>query len=489
MKLIFHTSFCLIILGTSVLSAQEKRRLDWQKFSKSVGETKIIDPVPFGRFTIFQIDNINKFLYKVEMEGQSIELQTPIPSELQSLFRLTSTELEKSANAEKATEGVEKTNGALPPMETVLNKTVKAKAEANLEGDDEREEKLSELKDVMEDLVSKCRKYLEATTKVAKGIFELKQTRNKLISIAQLDMSHSEINSRVTEVKPPSPSLREDFFEFKALYAEVEALYKQAQIVSKNLENTDIESKKDQKEITTSSEAIEEGYALISEETLLALYNDVEFLYAELENKNNFMAVAPPVQMDDDYVAYTVRITPSSTRALAAYRNPMEFKFEVPTKGGWKADFSVGPVVSFGNGAKDFKYYFKQNSATDKQILQKRENGNEISPSVAALMHFYPRTGRPTALGGLFGIGAGFQSISDINFSLFTGITYILGKKQKIMLNGGLSYLRVDRLKLNQFQVGDEYESNILLSDVTEKVFKASPFLSITYNIATRVNN
>jgi hypothetical protein len=480
MKLTFTPLIACFAIGITVSNAQEKRRLDWQKFSHSIGETKIIDPVLFGKFTIFQIDNINKFLYKVEMEGKSIELQTPVPSELQTLFRLTSTELEKSANANKAVEGSEETNKGLARMEELLKK-VESKAD---------DEQVAELKPVMQNLVEKCRAYLEVTKRVAQGIFELKQTRNKLVSVAQLDMAHSDILSRLSEVRLPSPTLKTDYFEFQALYSEVEALYKQAQISSKkaSLDGQE-ETKQGQKDIETSSENIEHGYALINDEALLGLYNDVEFLYGELENRNNFVAVAPPVQMDDDFVTYTVRISPSSTRALAAYRNPMEFEFDVPTRGGWKVDFSVGPVVSFGKGAKDARYYLETDETTETQILREGKNRNDISPSIAALMHFYPRTGRNAALGGLFGIGAGFQSISDINLSLFTGLTYVLGKKQKIMLNGGLSYLRVDRLKLNQFQVGSSYGSELVLTDVIEKVFKASPFLSITYNLATRATN
>ena len=484
----------LFLLLSSYSWSQEKRKLDWQKFSNSIGETKIIDPVQFGKFTVFEIDNINKFLYKVEMSGKSFELQTPIPSELQALFRLNTSELEKTATVKKANEGVDKIGEALPPMNELKKQITAAKDNASSAADaapipvkdsTAKAEKLEEVEAILEKLIANCKEYWELSKIVSLDIFELKQNRNKLISIAQLDMPHHEILSKVDLITPPSATIKNNYFELKKMYHEVEGLYEEVAEAAAEAGEKNV-AKTQQNKIKKSSRLIEEGDELIDQESLLSLFNDVEFLYTELGNKNNFTAVAPPVQMDDDFVTYTVNITPTSTRALAAHRSPMEFKFDVPTRGGWKSDFSVGPVISFGAGSRDFKYYIDDQ---DGDKLKKRENRNDISPSIAALMHFYPRTGRNAAFGGLFGVGAGFQAISDVNLSLFTGLTYVLGKKQKIMLNGGLSFLRVDRLKLNQYKEGGSYGSAITLDMFTEKVFKTSPFLSITYNLATRIEN
>ena len=84
---------------------KQVRELKWQDFMKSVQTTIIADPVPNGDFTIFQITGINKFLYRVEISGSVFELQTPVPTELQSLFRLTPTELQKTVENKKAEQG------------------------------------------------------------------------------------------------------------------------------------------------------------------------------------------------------------------------------------------------------------------------------------------------------------------------------------------------------------------------------------------------
>lgn len=548
MKAKFKLIGCLLLAGSAAW-AQEKRRLDWQKFSNSIGETKIVEPVQFGKFTVFQIDNINKFLYKVEMSGKSFELQTPIPSELQTLFRLSSADLEKTTKAQKAEEAVAEIGGAIPPMKetsdemgtAVVNAGTKVSdAESELE-DKEKEartasdaartaadvakarpttnnnankdsakkkaenansqlemarvkleeakalvENREELDAILKDIVKQCSEYLELSKVVATEIFELRRVRNKLVTIAQLDESFSEINGRIPEAGSPSPAIKDNYFRLKELYHKLETLYESAATAAEAANASKVQKDR----IEKSSGKIEKADELIDEEALLGLLNDVDFLLAELTNKNNFIAVAPPVQMNGDFVNYTVSITPTSTRALAAYRSPMEFQFDVPTRGGLKVDFSVGPVVSFGKGSRDYKYYSEPDAKNEKFKLKRLDNRNDISPSLAALMHFYPRTGRTAALGGLFGVGAGFQTISDVTLSLFTGVTYVLGKQQKIMLNGGLSYLRVDRLKTDQYTVGGIYDTSaVRLEDVTEKVFKASPFLSITYNLANRVEN
>ena len=124
----------------------------------------------------------------------------------------------------------------------------------------------------------------------------------------------------------------------------------------------------------------------------------------------------------------------------------------------------------------------------DTVKLKRRDNHNIISPGLAAMMHFYPRSGKNIAWGGLFGVGAGFQSTEDINFSLYTGVSLVMGKRQKIMLSAGFSFLRVERLKDKQFEIDKEYPiSKIDLANSTEKVFKSSGFLSISYNITNRI--
>lgn len=484
-------TICLVI-ATCSLAQPERRTLDWKDFTKSISETIIARPVRTGEFTIFEITNINKFLYKVEMEGRVFELQTPIPTELQTLFRLNPTELAKTANNEKSAEAAGIIKKEIDNMNMAKDVATAAAADARANalakvGDVKAmtEKKAAEdFEKAMEELVKNCTEYYDRSTQISKYVFELRKVRNEYVSIAQMDLPSAQIRAKAADVSIPSANVKDEYFALKNLYHKVERQYNDA--LAKAVKAGATEEEKQL--IKDALENIEEADKLIDEEGLLGLLTEVDFLGAELQNPKNFMAVSPPVQMDGDFVGYEVTITPTTTKTPGAFKNPINFKFDIPAKGGWKADFSVGPVVSFGDNAKDETYFVKEVTGQDSVTLEKQDNNNAISPGIAAMMHFYPRTGKNWAVGGLFGVGAGFQSVSDVNFSLYAGASVVLGKRQKIMLNTGVSYLRVERLKSPEFKAGSKYETaRIVIGDVTEKVFKPSFFLSISYNLTNRV--
>lgn len=480
MKLIVTSFVCFFLLQE--IHAQEKRIIDWKNFTESIEKTVIIEPVDYGKFTIFQIKNINKFLYKIEMEGKSFELQTPIPTELQTLFRLNQKELEETAETKKAEEGVSKLNQAVAGMQKIATEAKNNKLKALEKGSDKAEE-FKKLEKKVTEVIETCKEYLAAFEALSAKIFEAKLARNRLITIAQLDATHDEIGTKLKDVKIPPLSLSSEYHKVKKLYHEVEALYEEAIKLAKD----DQEAKE---EIEEELEKVEKADELMDEEAFLAILTEIDYLVTELGNEKNFVAVAPPVQMNGDFASYQVKITPSVTRTLGAYRNPILFNFDVPTKGGWKVDFSVGPVISVGKSSKDDNFFLEETPKPDTVTLQKRNNSNSISPGIAAMMHFYKRKGTTFSWGWMLGVGAGFQTTDDVDFSLFTGPTFVLGKHQKIMLSTGISWLRVEKLKGQEFQIGKEYRrTEINLPDVSEKVFRGSLFFSISYNLANRVES
>ena len=507
-KILFMLTALLIWLSSF---SQETRELNWQKFSNSIATTEIIKPVKNGKFTIFQISDINKFLYKVEIAGKVFELQTPIPTELQSLFRLSPVEQEKKAGENKAAEGDAKIKTQIPVMQGEQTKLqeVKSKIEKNENNSaflqnaatpqndkDDANVSLNTAIASLKELVAICKKYSEKSGQLSKNIFELKSIRRKLISISQMDKSYSAVKLSLDEITLPySESIKSDYSDLKSLYAKVEAAYNDAEsktgTAANKIENIYKVSSSNStvEKINTAKDEIEKADELIDEEAILGLLEEVDYLYQELSNKNNFIVVAPPVQMDGDFVTYSVTITPSTTRILGPNRNPMHFKFDIPASGGLKVDFSVGPVISFGKNSKDEKYFLETiPTFPDSVKIKKQDNNNVISPGIAALMHLYFRSEKKYQLGGLFGVGAGFQSISDINLSLFTGVSLVMGKREKVMLSLGASWLKVDRLKNNEFNESSNYAaSKISLGNITEKVFKVSGFFSVSYNLTNKV--
>lgn len=489
----------LLLVVTLASQAQpEVREVKWQDLPRGMQTTVVANPVNVHKFTVFQITDINKFLYKVEIKGSVFELETPVPTELQTLFRLNREELEKTVENKKAEEGAALIPEALEPMKGIqaeVTKTLATKektreklspatADSVVERTDAEIERLRAVAKDLDHLIKVCREYAALADKVAHHILTLKSARSELVSVAQMDKPKEAIMAKVDKIGEPSPSVKRDYLEMKRAYREAEVWYHKVEAYKTD----NVLQKAQLKAVETSLEKIEEADEMIDETSLIALFTDVDYLFTELKNENNYNVVSPPVQMDGDLVRYAVKIIPASTRTLGAHKNPMEFAFEVPTRGGLKVDFSVGPAVSFGDNAKDQKFYWEESATQTAATLCQRANNNAVTPSIGALMHAYSRTGKYSGFGGMFGIGAGFQSQESINANFFAGLSYVMGKKQKLMISGGVSYLRVDRLKENEFVVGNQYETGkVKLSDVTEKVYKPSPFLSVSYNLSSRV--
>jgi len=489
----------IVALGFAVNTQAQSRDkkteivINFQELDESIKEETILNPVRFGSFHTFRIEDINKFLYEVTLEGKKIELETPIPSELQTLFRLNREELAETANSEEVEEAVTDAVNAEKRLNTFIElKTSSFFSELNLKSnlltsEMNEEQKLlinvqiESIQDKVMDLEkfkADVEKYLLQIKEMGHELLKLKLIRIELVVLAQKDISAKEMKKLVSEIDKPNRlklvqnELSKTFKKLKKKYQEI-------------LQNAN-ETEKDA--INQLFKKLEDSFSTLDEASALSLYSEVNFLYSELQNENNFRVVSPPTQADADIVNYEVTITPSQTNALGPNRNPMTFDFDVPVKGGLKVDFSVGPVLSFGKNAKDEKYFMETSDTPEMSTLRQRDNNNTINPGIGALMHFYNRSGSNTSFGGLFGIGAGFQSVEDVNLSFYTGVSLVMGKRQKIMFNTGISFLSVERLKGNEFEVGTEYEtSGFDLNDVTEKVFKPSFFLSLTYNLTNRV--
>jgi hypothetical protein len=337
--------------------------------------------------------------------------------------------------------------------------------------------------------VDACNDYV----RIADKIGEIKFTRTQLINLAKQKWeSYSDMSSEL----PPAISesvMKETYKQFSTYFAKSAALYQKAQTeaaVYKEL--LDDEGKKGVDAyldaIKKASNDLEKGHEYLYEDNFLKLIEDVLVLQDAMDNESYFTVISPPIQMDGDFVFFNIKTTPAKTNDLMPYEFGRTFPVEIPIKGGLKVDFSVGPVFSFGDNARDEKFFFDPVGIDGTQVtLQQRKNNNAISPGIAAMMHFYRRSGKNMSVGGMFGVGAGFQSIEDANLSFYFGPSVVLGKREKLMLNTGVSYLSVERLKNGQNTVGETYASSLSLNDVTEKVIKPSFFLGISYNLTNRI--
>ncbi len=496
--------FSLMMLCATMAFSQitfdfsKKSEFDVSEFKNS------IKPIQHGDFAILKIDNINTYRYQVFIEGRNIDYATPVPSELQTLFRLPKEEVTSSAQKAKVGAGdIDAANENMKDLE----------AQAGGFFPSGTPEVLA-FKKVMKDLAEAC----EAYSKLASKMADVKFTRMVLINYSKQKWN----KQREMEAKLPrllnENRLREDYLEFVSYYTSVEHLYAEAERLAENLskETEEVEEKNDKgkkvKKMVPTNEAklaktalerikaaessIDEGYHKINEDDFLTYIDDVITLQEGLRNKSNFEASSPPIQMDGDYVEIKVAIVPLEVNDLQPIEQAFEFKIEIPGKGGWKADFSVGPTLSFTKGALDHSFFLQRNNLKDSNevimgldsagTLKQREVNDAVRPGIAAMIHAYKRSGRDVNWGWMLGVGAGFTSIDNANFSLYTGPSLILGKRQKFMFSGGVSFHRVERLN-EAYKLDNTYRVADFDEGVTTKVLKPSIFLSLSYAIGSRI--
>lgn len=475
----YLTCFVFLALGTRMYSQRPEIIYDFNKgeFENNnyIKDGKL-KPMLLGGLTTFKIINVNTFRWKVEIEGRSINYVTPIPSELQTLFRLA----EQEESTKKTEDGVAETQAKSLQMTEVSTEIANRDALT-------KSNEVKALENAMKQLVVVCNEYLKLSKEVAK----IKFRRVELINLCKHKwVSHDKMKEKIPTLLSES-SMRQSYESFVAYYAKAESAYQIALTLAKSAASASTASSIDKANvevIKNANEGIEKGYALITEENFLKQIVDIMVLQEAMANPEYFNVTSPPIQMEGDFVAFSIKTTPASTHDLMPYEFGKNFAVEIPVKGGLKVDFSVGPVFSFGPKSRDEKYYVETVTKTDSVIFKQRDNNNAISPGLAAMMHIYKRTGKNIAFGGLFGVGAGFQTVQDANFSTYFGGSIIMGKREKVMLNFGVSYLSVDRLKNKQFVPEQIYpKAEIDVSNLTEKVFKPSLFLSVSYNLTNRV--
>lgn len=233
---------------------------------------------------------------------------------------------------------------------------------------------------------------------------------------------------------------------------------------------------KEETAITNAANAIEENYKKLKE-IMTQIDEKVQKLAKEINNSENFMICSYPTQVDSDEIEFKVKI---AKKGESLPENP-SFTKKVNTYGGLRFDFSVGPVFTFGKKVNDEISYL----ANDSSSVKFRKAGNMTKPSAMAMMHITQRSGGICSFGGMFGVGVGLQSLTNISANFVAGVTAAFGRKDKLFLSAGYMMQQISCRKEGvntNFTKGSAFDSAIY----TERVYKAAPFVSISYAIGKR---
>lgn len=487
---------------------------------KSKNPPKIEDAT-LGQNTVFKVENINRFIYEVEIESKQTEFHSEPPTIFNQVFKLEKKEtssVEKEADkvisdqSEKDKEKIKTKSNTESFLERselqldVFNKTLISQKslpdsiqdeglikelQANifkLTKDIENQKKTIEsLNTIIEDGYLKVIQELHSKALSVHNSFELleesKVLKNRLVAISLTDgLSYNESLEKTNElyVKFPFSSYPENLINsFERTYKQFKStyeLYLVNLIVKRKFNDDELKVKSS---VATLYDEIELLKSLTVKGNYAEIFQNINTLYAELRNNNNFSVVSDPVQAEKDIINFDIKITPRKNISASGNFESRQFTTSVPIKGGVKIDFSTGLFIT--TGLHDRKYSISQTSNdTLKSIISEDKNNNVAQVSLGALMHISPRWTNNFKPGFSFGFGLNTTDISNAN--IFIGVSGILGSHERFIVSSGLSLANVKYLK-GSYDLETEYITTSLDDEITEKALRAGWFISFTYNL------
>ena len=215
------------------------------------------------------------------------------------------------------------------------------------------------------------------------------------------------------------------------------------------------------------------------------IFKNINTLYAELRNSDNFRVISNPVQAEKDFLIFDVEITPRNDIPKLVKLESREFSTTVPIKGGFKIDYSTGLFIT--KGLHHRAYSTNQSPQNNfNSIISENKNNSVAQLSIGALMHISPRSTNNIKPGFTFGLGLITSEISNTN--VFIGASAMIGSKEKVIISAGLALANVDYLN-GKYNLNTEYETASLDTNLTEKVLRAGWFVSLTYNLSKLKND
>lgn len=423
----------------------------------------------------YRIINLNTFAKKVLINGRMISLSTDRPAEIATLFRIKTddkqTEADKNlADTQKQITKMDKVKEEASVKLTAASADTKEKQNATLNA-----RKASIRKEIgqLDSLVDACNDYYTEANK-AKDILKVQ----KLLAATMTDgtyytdkmMEQALKDRKITASK--IDDLEKQFDAFEDAYEKANAQYTKsfnAAIDAGDKDHAD-KIKEAQEQVRTNYEALEKQYGD-------ALMNTTDFFLKAL-NPVNYAFTSPNrmfAQDDVDELEFYVQVG-----GVAEDLSSKEaFKKTLRVTGGLKIDYSVGPVLKF---ISDDKFYLSGDTLKQRD---KVKFAGTVTPGIASMMHVYKRTCGYAAIGGMFGINADFNELTDVNLGFLFGGSVILGRSQKVIISSGVSYSNVNRLKTNEYSVGRVYK-DVKIESVTERVLRPSFFVSFSLAISKR---
>ena len=227
------------------------------------------------------------------------------------------------------------------------------------------------------------------------------------------------------------------------------------------------------------------------------IYNkltQVEILDRELSQKENFTYVSDPIQGKGDILEFNVEIKPKNDYkdALSIYQ-PRKFTYSSNLRGGIRFDFGVGLSIDFKNNNEQFEIQEIFNDTTPQTSVKYLQmiNDNKFLPKLVGMFHTSLRSNTNLAFGLSLGTALDVTNF-DIS-SIYLGFSTLIGRKDKLVLTIGPSFMSAQQLKntYRQYIESNDLKTKLpdgfqLTNDIYTRNYKVGYFLAITYNLTTK---
>lgn len=217
---------------------------------------------------------------------------------------------------------------------------------------------------------------------------------------------------------------------------------------------------------------LEDSYTYLKNKNYENLPEDFTILLNKI-NINNFTVSSSQIKADEDFINFKITVNPLDNDVVKKYgvaRRKEKFNYRLEVLEGFKIDFSTGVYAT---NVINYKYItFKENG---KYKVLRNDEGS-INLGLAALGHVYWRCFENINLG--FNIGAGVSNDEIVHY--FLGGSLMLGKKQRVVLNGGATIGRVNRL--SDLIVEKKEYDELPVQDFNIKTYKTGWYFSVSYN-------
>ncbi len=422
-------------------------------------EFKTRTTVEAGESCTFMIKNVNTFLYKVEVNGNVVDLHGEPPEAFVFFFNA-----KNFANL----------SGNLTSQELVESNMKKDSLQRN-------------------DSISPSEIYQEYLDNIYDALVKLEQWKVKydgLMNIVQTDgLTGDSIIYLVNQYignKQPLTIIEKGSEDLQTVEKVISEFLKAAEKmkaanakVGKNEEIviSDAILDDDLKRIKELSENIQKfNYP--------AFFNKFSILLKQATNPKSYYVNSVPVFASQDYIKFHISITPREDLKYAQLLQAIEFEYPIRVTRGIKIDYSTGLFFSF-DEARGRTYRLDPLSGDTASVFVMHNTPNAVAlPALGAAIHGSWRFNPAFAAGGMLGLGLNSTTITDANF--YVGLSGIFGWEERFILNAGYAFNRVDYLKENYY-VGQVLNKNaVSANELTAKTLRGGLFIGLTFNLSNK---